>query len=374
MKILVVGAGPAGLAAARCASEGSAEVTLIDENHAVGGQIWRGGGGDAEFRAALRLNTRVTSAASLQFDKLIIATGARELFLPFPGWTLPGVFGAGGLQALAKSGLDVSGKRVVVAGSGPLLLAVAHYLQEHGARIQLIAEQAPWSKLMRFGASLPPSKWSEALRLWSPRLSPSTWVTGAYGRKRLEGVMIGRNNIVCDYLAIGYGLVPNTEVPQLLKVDPRALDDYQRTSNPDILCAGEISGIGGVDLSVIEGRIAGYAAAGLLDKARALFPARHKWVRFQQALEDTFALRPELKHLAKPDTFVCRCEDVTYGELAQKTCWREAKIHSRCGMGPCQGRVCGPAAAFLFGWQADSVRPPLFPEQVGSMIGRYPHD
>jgi hypothetical protein len=107
-----------------------------------------------------------------------------------------------------------------------------------------------------------------------------------------------------------------------------------------------------------------------LEKARAFFPARRRWVRFQRALEDTFALRPELKQLAKPDTFVCRCEDVTYGELMRKSSWREAKIHSRCGMGPCQGRVCGPAVEFLFAWQPDSVRPPLFPEPVASIIGK----
>jgi NADPH-dependent 2,4-dienoyl-CoA reductase/sulfur reductase-like enzyme len=371
MKIVVMGAGPAGLAAARCASESSADVTLIDDNHTTGGQIWRGEEGAAGNRATLRLNTRVTSMESLTYDKLIIATGARELFLPFPGWTLPGVFGAGGLQALAKSGLDVSGKRIVVAGSGPLLLAVAHYLKAHGAEVPLIAEQAPWRKVMRFGAALPSSKWLEALRLWSPRFSPSSWVTEAYGTIRLESVLIGQRRIPCDYLASGYGLVPNTEIPQLLKIDPRGLDAYQTTSNPDILCAGEVTGIGGVDLSVIEGSIAGYTAAGLLDKARELFAARRRWVRFRHALEDTFALRPELKDLAKPDTFVCRCEDVTYGELVQKASWREAKVHSRCGMGPCQGRVCGPAAEFLFGWHADSVRPPLFPEPVASIIKRH---
>jgi NADPH-dependent 2,4-dienoyl-CoA reductase/sulfur reductase-like enzyme len=371
MKVVVVGAGPAGLAAARCASEGDAKVTLIDDNHTIGGQIWRGGKGDAGSRTILRLNTRITSTDSLAFDKLIIATGARELFLPFPGWTLPGVFGAGGLQALAKSGLDVRGKRVVVAGSGPLLLAVAHYLKTRGATVPVIAEQTPWSKLIRFASALPRGKWFEASRLWSPRLSASAWVTEAYGTHRLEGVVVGQHKIPCDYLAIGYGLVPNTELPQLLKIDPRALDDYQRTANPDIFCAGEVSGIGGVDLSVIEGSIAGYAAIGQLEKARAFFPARRKWVRFQRALAAAFALRPELKQLAKPDTVVCRCEDVTYRELIPSTSWREAKIHSRCGMGPCQGRVCGPAVEFLFGWHADSIRPPLFPETVASIMKKH---
>jgi NADPH-dependent 2,4-dienoyl-CoA reductase/sulfur reductase-like enzyme len=379
MKIVIVGAGPAGLAAARSAAEGvarsGADVTLIDGNHSTGGQIWRGGGApEIETGVATLLNTRVASPDLLTFDKLILATGARELFLPFPGWTLPGVFGAGGLQALVKEGLDVRNKRVVVAGTGPLLLAVAHYLKTHGADIRLIAEQAPWSRLIRFGAALPSRKWLEALRLWNPCFSPSTWVTEAQGTTHVKSVSAGGKKIPCDYLAIGYGLVPNTELPQLMKVDPCALDEYQRTSNPAIFCAGEVTGIGGVDLSIVEGSIAGYAAAGDVEKARAFFVQRDRWKRFGTALAEAFALRPELAQLARPDTFVCRCEDVTYQELVAKASWREAKIHSRCGMGPCQGRVCGPAVEFLFGWKPDSVRPPLFPTPSGSfsMIGNEP--
>lgn len=222
---------------------------------------------------------------------------------------------------------------------------------------------------MRFGTALPPSKWREALRLWSPRFSPSTWVTEGHGVDRVESVTLqnGRN-IKCDYLATGYGLIPNRELTQLLGVDASTVDAFQRTSKPEIFCAGEITGIGGVELSVAEGSIAGYAAAGNLNGARALFRERRRWVRFQRALHEAFLLRPELRGLPKGDTFVCRCEDVTYRELTGKLSWREAKIHSRCGMGPCQGRVCGPAVEFLFGWRAEPVRPPIFPAAVGSLI------
>ena len=189
---------------------------------------------------------------------------------------------------------------------------MAHYLKTHGADIRLIAEQAPWSKLIRFGAALPSRKWLEALRLWNPCFSPSTWVTEAQGTTHVKSVSAGGKKIPCDYLAIGYGLVPNTELPQLMKVDPCALDEYQRTSNPAIFCAGEVTGIGGVDLSIVEGSIAGYAAAGDVEKARAFFVQRDRWKRFGTALAEAFALRPELAQLARPDTFVCRCEDVTY--------------------------------------------------------------
>ncbi len=104
---------------------------------------------------------RSTGDRELSYEKLILATGARERFLPFPGWTLPNVMGAGGLQALAKSGLPVAGKRVVIAGSGPLLLAVAKYMRDHGADVRLIAEQAEQAALLRFGVGLVahPASW-----------------------------------------------------------------------------------------------------------------------------------------------------------------------------------------------------------------------
>lgn len=86
-------------------------------------------------------------------------------------------------------------------------------------------------------------------------------------------------------------------------------------------------------------------------------------------LEKAFALRPELKALAMPETIVCRCENVAAGALEGMRSWREAKLYTRCGMGPCQGRVCGPAVEFLRGWKPDSVRPPLLPVRVETMIG-----
>ena len=137
--VVVIGAGPAGLAAAARAAEGNCRVGLVDDNPAPGGQIWREGTQPARLAAAERWkaragkanvlllpNTRVVAAPGsrrllatmagepleLRYDRLILATGARERFLPFPGWTLPGVFGAGGLQALTKSGFPVSGRRI----------------------------------------------------------------------------------------------------------------------------------------------------------------------------------------------------------------------------------------------------------------------
>jgi hypothetical protein len=135
-----------------------------------------------------------------------------------------------------------------------------------------------------------------------------------------------------------------------------------------IYSAGEATGIGGLELSLVEGEIAGLAAAGKRDEARKLFPIRDKHRKFADLLNRTFALRDELKHLAAPETIVCRCEDVTLERLKTHQSWRAAKLQTRCGMGPCQGRVCGGAVEFLFGWRAESVRPPALPVRVESLI------
>ena len=146
------------------------------------------------------------------------------------------------------------------------------------------------------------------------------------------------------------------------------VDDYQRTSVPGIFCAGEPTGIGGLELSLVEGQIAGLAAAGRETAAQPLFAEREKLRRFARVLDRTFTLRAELRSLPLPETIVCRCEDVTCSHLAPHTSWRAAKLQTRCGMGPCQARICGPAAGFLFGWAQDSIRPPVFPTRFENLI------
>jgi NADPH-dependent 2,4-dienoyl-CoA reductase/sulfur reductase-like enzyme len=369
--IAIVGAGPAGMAAAVSARECNQPVTLIDDNPTPGGQIWRGGEGSEWFeklirsgaklmlgarviggdvnRRTLRIETR-THAGDLEYEKLILATGSRELFLPFPGWTLPNVMGVGGLQAMVKTGMPIEGKRVVVAGTGPLLLAVAAFLRKRGAIVPAVVEQARWDKLLPFMASLPPGKLLQAAALGTAFYQADNWVVAAEGTGKLERVRLrAGNTIQCDYLAVAYGFVENSELAEHFGCDA-------------------IPGTGGVDLSIVEGRIVGYRAAGREDLARKWQPERAKQLRFAEALNRTFELRPELRQLAKPSTMVCRCEDVTLGQLRSADSWRSAKLHFRCGMGPCQGRVCGPAVNFLFGWQSDSVRPPVFPARVSSLL------
>lgn len=409
--VLIVGAGPAGLAAAyRVAKEGL-RVAVVDDNPAAGGQIWRGEHTQATSREAREwferirhseiefihgarvfhqpaANTLLAESArgviGLKYANLILATGARERFLPFPGWTLPNVMGAGGLQALVKSGLSIAGKRVVVAGSGPLLLAVAGYLREHGADVSLIAEQASPVRLARFGFNLlGAGKSTQAFelrrRLRGVKYLSGCWVVAAHGDEKLTKVTLRRGGktwqVECDYLASGFHLVPNLELAELLecRIEDGAVsvDEFQQTSVAHVYAAGEATGIGGLELSLVEGEIAGLAAAGKRADARILFSVREKQRGFARILDHTFALREELRDLATSDTLVCRCEDVSFERLKSHGSWRAAKLQTRCGMGPCQGRVCGPAVEFLFNWKVESVRPPIFPVRVESLCSEF---
>jgi NADPH-dependent 2,4-dienoyl-CoA reductase/sulfur reductase-like enzyme len=277
--------------------------------------------------------------------------------------------------------LPVSGKRVVVAGSGPLLLAVAGYLSKRGAQVLAVAEQTPRSRVMRFAWSLirQSGKAMQAVRLKRElrgiRYFFDCWPARADGDEKLQSVTLrekGRTRrIECDYLACGFHLVPNLELASLLGCELRdgsaVVNEFQETSVEGIYCAGEATGIGGLELSLIEGRIAGLAAAGRRDEARKLFVEREGHRRFADSLNRAFALRDELKSLPDAQTIVCRCEDVNFERLKEHDSWRAAKLQTRCGMGPCQARVCGPAVEFLFGWRVESMRPPVFPVRLGSL-------
>jgi D-hydroxyproline dehydrogenase subunit alpha len=404
--VAVVGLGPAGVAAAVSAAEAGARVLAIDEGSGPGGQIWRhhskdrGGLPEAARQWLSRLEGLPADAFRLlrgfifdareqgvlvaatnegtvriQARSLVLATGARERFLPFPGWTLPGVLGVGGAQALVKSGASVRGQRVIVAGTGPLLLPVAATLRRAGARVVSVAEQASARRVLGFAARLVahPTKIGEAIRyrlgfLGAP-YATGCWVRAAHGREQVESVDLtdGRSSWTerCDLLACAFGLVPNLELARLLgcRVEGGrvAVGDGQTTSVQGVFAAGETCGIGGVDVALVEGTIAGLHAAGHPRAALRLIRRRARLRAFADRLEDAFSLRGELRRLAGPETLVCRCEDVALCRLRPEWTSRQAKLYTRAGMGPCQGRVCGSALEFLFGWTADTVRPPLFP-------------
>lgn len=413
--VIVVGGGPAGIAAATAAAQRSERVALVDEGAAPGGQIWREGIHAKPIRAAKIRKARLaassvqhmwsTSVVDAKRDRdgfillaegerepivlrarsVVIATGARERFLPFPGWTLPNVVGVGGVQALLKAGMSVRGKRVVIAGSGPLLLPVAASLSKAGARLGIVAEQAPFASLARYAASLwrSPGLLAQAAQLRASflgtRYATGTWATGAEGDARVERVTVTdgarSRSYDCDLLCVAFGLTPNIELARLLGCEIQrgsvAVDDAQQTSVPDVFCAGEPTGIGGVDLALVEGEIAGASSVG--GKATAEQQGRRSRLRSYAArLDASFALRAELRSLATSETLVCRCEDVRLGALQPTWTSRQAKLYTRAGMGACQGRICGAALEFVFGWSSDSVRPPILPARVSSLIATAP--
>jgi NADPH-dependent 2,4-dienoyl-CoA reductase/sulfur reductase-like enzyme len=408
-EIVVVGAGPAGIAAACAAAESGKRVAVVDDTPWLGGQIWRGEQARPRQPQAQRwLEKLRTSSATvldrtsviaapepglllaehldvpreIRWQKLILATGARELFLPFPGWTLPGILGPGGLQALVKNGLPITGKRVVICGTGPLLPAVAAGLKAHGAKIVSIAEQAPMGRVAEFGFALlrHPAKIFQGLGMGASILGVpyrfGVWPVKADGDDFVRSVTLtdGRKTWTeeCDYLACGFNLVPNVELPLAagceLKNGFVRVDEFQATYVANVYCAGEPTGIGGSDCALIEGQIAGYAASDHDPRAEELFEQRKAWHSFRAALAKAYALREELKTLATDDTLLCRCEDVALGRARAFAGWREAKLLSRCGMGACQGRLCGAAAKFILGWGMESVRPPVLPARVNSLI------
>ncbi|GHC93493.1 oxidoreductase [Pseudorhodoferax aquiterrae] len=408
--VAIVGAGPAGLAAADVAAASGARTVLLDDNPAPGGQIWRDGPGVRLPAVARRLRARVQAHAQLQmycgvrvvaapaddellledaeqawrlrWGRLVLATGARELLLPFPGWTLPGVTGAGGLQALVKAGMPVAGERIVVAGSGPLLLAAATTARQAGAQVLRVAEQAAWPALARFALGLPrwPGKAWQALGLRSAGYRAGWHAVAALGEGQLRAVRLqgpgGQSEeIACDRLACGFGLVPNTELGRLLGcatverhgLPALSVDDWQATSRPRIHAAGECTGVGGSERAHVQGAIAGHAAVGQNRQAQTLRHVLAHWDRFAERLHQAFALGAPLRQLATPETLLCRCEDVPLAALAGCTDWTEAKLQTRCGMGACQGRVCGAAAQLLFGWAPPQPRAPLVPVRVGTL-------
>ncbi|TLQ43174.1 FAD/NAD(P)-dependent oxidoreductase [Streptomyces marianii] len=342
---------------------------------------------------------------------VLLATGAHEHQLPFPGWTLPGVVGAGGAQAMLKSGLVLPGRRTVVAGSGPLLLAVATALSSAGATVPAVVEAAAYPAYARRPAALlrNPGKLAEGaahgatLLRHGVRVLTRHAVTAAHGTGRIEEVTVERldrdwrpvpgsaRRIPCDALATGHGLVPQLELATGLGCATRhaadgtpalALDDEQRTSVAGVWAAGETGGIGGAEPALAEGELAARSVAcalrGIpLPPRAAVLRGRRDRLR---AFADTMAAvhRPGEGWTAwlDDDTQVCRCEEVTAGAIRQAAGelgahdTRTVKLLTRAGMGWCQGRMCGPAVARLAGGAPAPDRRPLScPVPLGHLAG-----
>ncbi|MCC8375521.1 FAD/NAD(P)-binding oxidoreductase [Photorhabdus sp. HUG-39] len=405
--VLVVGAGPAGLATAQAAIQGQQSVILIDDNPKAGGQIWRQGpfhtlppmakhylsvlSEDALIYLpsckviAVDSQCVMVETASrhriVHYQRIILCTGAKEKLLPFPGWTLPGVTGAGGLQALIKSGLPMIGERVVIAGSGPLLLAVAETVKKAGGNVVGIIEQAPLHRLFSFGLRLLrwPNKLHQAIALMPLKnYYKNSMVLGV--ETSTEGTLTGvyisnkgqKRKLPCTRLAFGFGLRPNTELAQLLGclLDEQRniqVDAWQQTTMPGVYAAGECTGIGGSELALCEGFIAGFAASGKYALAEKWQQKRRKWRCFATAIAQTFKLNREITQALPPDTLICRCEDISLNELEPFQDWNSAKMATRCGMGACQGKICSAILHDIKHWAIPSPRIPLSPTRLETL-------
>ncbi|MFC8727852.1 FAD-dependent oxidoreductase [Streptomyces bacillaris] len=326
---------------------------------------------------------RVTTARFL-----LLATGAYERQLPFPGWTLPGVVAAGGAQAVLKDSRALPGRRIVVAGSGPLLLAVAVSLAEAGAEIPVLAEAGSYAAYATRPGTLArnPAKAAEGVRLAGELLRhripvrTRSAVVRAHGTDRVEAVTLATLDrewrpvggtevrIGCDALAVGHGLVPQLELAVTLGCTLRtapdgtpavAVDDQQRTDIAGLWAAGESTGIGGVELALEEGRVAALSMTASLHqrgqghqrgRGRTTTTARQR--RFADLMAGVHRPGAHWTHWLTDETEVCRCEEVTAHELRQAyelgaRDVRSAKLLTRAGMGWCQGRMCETAVTCL---------------------------
>lgn len=349
---------------------------------------------------------------------VVLATGSYERVVPFPGWDLPGVFTAGGAQALLKGNLVLPGRRVVVAGTGPLLLPVAASLSIAGAEVLGLFEAsrargyakhpipllANASKLLE-GAGY-------ALRFIRDRVPVRSGfvVVEAQGTDSLEAVVVarpdgtGRRRVTCDALAVGCGLAPQIDLGLTLGCDHDLLadgtvalrvDTDQRTSIPDCYAVGETAGIAGVQTSLTEGTIAGLAIAAnvglaiaanvgsrtaVADTLRKLRRRRDRQRAFADVIRTRHPVPPAWRDHLTPDTLVCRCEEVPAGAITEAaeslgaTDIRTVKLLTRAGMGWCQGRVCGYAVACMSGGTpadllAAAKRPLARPVPLGVLAG-----
>jgi NADPH-dependent 2,4-dienoyl-CoA reductase/sulfur reductase-like enzyme len=429
--LAIVGAGPAGLAAAVTAADAGCSVVILDLGARIGGQYYRHAA-DAQgalhhnWRTFVRLRDRVEAHVRAErvvhlpghavwsVDRretfvvralagertprgrvvrargLVVATGAHDRHVPFPGWTLPGVMAVGGVQSLLK-GSGVAGRRIVVAGTGPFLLSVADGLLMTGVEVPAVVEANAARRYLRElrsvagAAAKIPEAVGYGARLVRHRVPYLTRhaVVAAHGDGRLEAVSIARvdegwhpvpgtvRRVPCDTLAVGYGFTPQIDLLLALGCEPAraadgaavvAVDRDQRTSVAGLYAVGETTGVGGADLALAEGELAGAAAARELvgaaqpldaRVARRLHRRRTRLRRFADTLHAVHPVRDGWTTWLDDATVVCRCEEVTLAGLREAVCElgagdaRSVKLLARPGMGWCQGRICGTACADL---------------------------
>jgi len=454
-EVLVLGAGPGGLAAAIAARRAGAAVTLVDERAKPGGQYFKqlsvsGGAGPdrqhAEGRALIEEARRigvdlrsgvlvwgafqgsgfaaVADGRSLRFvpKATIIAAGAYERPWPVPGWTLPGVMTTGAAQTLWRMARRLPGRRVLIAGNGPLNLQLAAELLEGGAEVIAVVESAPRPSVGRIGALLTmlgaaPGLFADGLRYHRQRRGGGAEMIHGQVIKSITrgdsdlmvelapsrmGDPIVRK-LTVDVVCLGYGFEPSNELLRLLgcghdyDTQRRHLvtrrDADGRTDVPGIFALGDCTGLGGARVALAEGTIAGCAAAadlghaldsGLVAQRDCVRADRARHLRFQKALWSLYAAPPHSARLVTPETVICRCEEVTFAEIAAALADEiksagAVKRRTRLGMGRCQGRYCTPVLENLLAERCGrergeftgfAPRVPVKPLPIGALIQR----
>jgi thioredoxin reductase len=441
--VAVVGAGPAGLAAAVAAAESGAAVVLVDAGAQPGGQFWRhrpetvvpeqDGRGHHGWKSYLDLRARFDAArrcgritylpglqvwmaqqihptqgddagftlrttptvavAALEANvgaqtvvarRLVLCPGGYDRQLPVPGWDLPGVMAVGGIQAFIKANGTLPGKRFVIAGTGPFLLPVAANIAEAGGKVLAVLESSSptaWLPHLRAAAGVPEKalEGAEYAAVFARHRIPyrtRSIVTEVLGTDHVSGVRTakvdadgrvrpGTERVYqdVDVVGFGWGFTPQMELPLSFGIQTRldadgslvgVVDERQQSSVPGLFLAGEVTGVGGATLAVLEGLAAGASAAsepGAAAGTPSRDPARHR--RFAEAMHRAHPVPPAWQDWLAPETIVCRCEEVTARQItdARESLGardaRTLKSFTRAGMGWCQGRVCGFAAACL---------------------------
>jgi len=457
--LLVIGGGPAGIAAAVEAGRAGLACTILDEAPRLGGQIYRqppysfrmrdtralgrdyarGEALRAELAAVgerieIRPSTSVVGSwgrdvtwvtgemsRTITAERIVIATGAYDRPVPFPGWTLPGVMTAGGAQGLVKTMHVRPGRRALVVGTGPLLLVVANQLNKVGTEVVAVLEagRPSWSpcavgKVWR-ETDLLKDAWHywRGLRRAGIPLRFNHTVFEAHGELEVEAITYGpvdpetwspkrdrAQKVDADLLVVGFGFVPNTELTELAGCRHEYVHDVggwvpvrtarMETTVPGIFAAGDGAGVAGALVAIDEGRIAGITAAeqaGLLRSAEAdlrrapSIERLHSLSQVRKVLDDVSRIRPRLTELTTPETLACRCEEVSIAEVGAAVQQgardlQAIKLVTRLGMGPCQGRNCGPSMALHLAHRAGcspkdagriNPRPPVKPVTVGAL-------
>jgi thioredoxin reductase len=463
--LVIVGGGQAGMTAAiEAKSAGVRSVAILDDNIALGGQIYRryGKGFHAfDARAAgreyshgrdliaateeagidIRTSTTAwgiwdkriafvrdgTQSGIIEAQQIILATGARDRAVTFPGWTLPGVITAGAAKTLVAIQRVLPGRRIVVAGSGPLAVAFSAQLCGYGANIVAVAEAARAPRIgdyVRLIANGDAKTLMDAARYRTTLLRDrvpfwySTIIVRAEGNDSVERVTLARvdhdwrilsgteRTVDCDTLMLGYGLDSSSELSRLIGCKQHfnrdlggwipVRDQDLRTSVAGVIAAGDGSGVGGAKHATEEGRLAGLVAArdlglfkGVEAEARISYQRRRLAGvgRFRTVLNGIYAVGPGLFELATPETIICRCEERTAAELDAMIEDDDiidpgvARAQGRIGMGRCQGRNCAHFVAATFARRKGmkvqdvaplSVRPPVRPIPLAAIAEERP--